>query len=293
MKKWFKGLKSSTKTWIVVSMWVLLIAIAYIAGLEQIENNEKISTILDFAIIIILVIAIIVSCWSKDKNKAKRKNLKEKSKTFQFVKQQQKKEFRQYFNFKDRLGMDIIFIVIAIVLGLILWYDLKTWLAFAIGTPSLIVFWILMKFFIYGLSAANDCKVYFLDGVEIGAGYVKSTYSPASRSFELFFVIGDNINQKSISVRSGNISRYTGTAWDVFDVLLDLEDSIKMCKETKAREDIVKLKEKLGDKEITLVVEKYTRYMKLFVDGLAIEKYLENKENDENCQIKEEKEDLE
>ena len=273
MKKWFLNLKNKTKNIIVILFWALTIGLSFLVTSDFFKAKNSFSIIIAIFYFLIFAFSIIFSVW---KSASKKTNSK-KSKTNILCYQKKKEVLKIFICSKSTIITSIICFLFIILLSAYMVY-IYNWLIGGITLAILILATILSLLMIYPCISRSKALTYTIDGVEIGAFFVKKI-GIKERSFHLCLVVGDDVISQDISVRRYDRILYSDDAFtQIFNLICDFEDSYHIQKETKSKEAFITLKSTLNERNISLIVNKYTRKLKLFINGEAITKYLQKNE---------------
>ncbi len=266
MKRWFLNLNNKTKTIIVAVLWIMFLGLSFVVTSDYFEKNSLITTVVSVIYIFILLLAIVFSVWKSKFAKEKRESFK----TNLLCELKRKEHIKKYLTNKFNICMAVLIFVSVIAISIVFGFSydwLFAGISFAMFALTGVFVWIILFPFMLKSKAIS----YVIDGVEVGAFYVK-VMGIKERSFYLALVIGDKVVSEDVAVRRIEKIMYADDLESkLLNLIFDTEDAYYISKETKSKEAIIKISDVLNEKNITLITNKYTRRLKLFVDGKAVE----------------------
>lgn len=274
MKKWFFNLKNKVKIIILIIFWALTIGSSFFITSDAFNTETPFSVVIAIIYLLLFAFTITLTIWKSDSHN---KELK-KFKTNVLCSKKKKEILKNFISHKGTIITSIIFFLFIIGISAYFVYA-NGWLIGIITFAMLILTTILSLLMIYPCVSRSKAIVYIVDGVEVGAFYVKKI-GIKERSFYLYLIVGDNVVSKEISVRKYDRILYNDDAFSqIFNLICDVEDAYFIQKETKSKDAFVTIKSSLNENNISLIVNKYTRRLKLFINGESITKFLQNNDS--------------
>ena len=270
MKKWFFNLKNKTKIIMIILFWALTVAASFYITSDSFNSESTLGAIIAIAYLSLFAFTITLTVWKSDSHK---KNSK-KYKTNILCSKKKKEVLKNFLSLKGTIITTICCFLFFITLSAYMVFSYN-WLIGGITFAMLILTSFLSLLMIYPCISRSKAIVYTVDDVEVGAFFVKNI-GIKERSFYLCLVVGNNIVSEEIAVRRYDRIIHDDDAFSqIFNLLCDFEDAYHIQKETKSKEAFVTLKTTLNEMNISLIVNKYTRRLKIFINGEYIKKYLQ------------------